>query len=75
LAAIRESPAYTAGYLSVIRSLVELGRVDDARNYRAKLMKISPDFAIKKFVRTIATRGDDYVKAITSALRVAGVPE
>jgi adenylate cyclase len=75
LAAIRESPAYTQPYLSMIRSLAELGRVQEAREYGAKLLQVSPGFAIQKFVRIIATRGEDYIKAMTDALRLAGLPE
>jgi hypothetical protein len=46
LAAIRESPAYAPPYRDAIRSSVELGRVDEVREFGAKLLQISPEFAI-----------------------------
>jgi hypothetical protein len=56
--------------------LVERGRVDEAREFGVKLLQISPEFAIHEYLRIAPVRGEDYnVRAMTQALRVAGLPE
>jgi adenylate cyclase len=77
LAAIRERPTYVQSYSPVLRCLVALGRVDEARELATKLMNVSPGFTITKFLRTMASRdtGGDVREQTIHALRLAGLPE
>jgi adenylate cyclase len=73
--AVREMPAWVPGYHGVIRNLVALGRVDEARSFGMKLLQISPDFSIRSYLKSVASRDKEYVSANAHALRLAGIPE
>ncbi|SDR64229.1 adenylate cyclase [Rhizobiales bacterium GAS113] len=75
LKAVREMPTFTSGYQTVIRCLVELGRVEEARAYAAKLLQISPGFTIQAYLQALATLSEEYRQGAANALRAAGVPE
>jgi adenylate cyclase len=76
LTAIRERPSFTQSYAAAARCLVALGRVDEAREFVARLLQISPGFTIEKFARVSPSRDfDPHRKEYDDALRLAGLPE
>jgi adenylate cyclase len=72
---IREMPGWTSNYQTVIRCLVELGRLDEAQEMGKRLLGISPGFTIAKYVSTLATPGEENKRSSVHALRIAGIPE
>src|SRR5271169_2028296 len=51
------------------------GRLDEAREFRARLLQMSPNFTIEKYVRAMASTGESYKKRVVEAFRLAGLPE
>jgi tetratricopeptide (TPR) repeat protein len=75
LSAIRERPGNVQSYMAVIRCLVGLGRLEEAREFGARLLQMSHTFTITEFMRTSASREGPWTKPYCDALRLAGIPE
>jgi adenylate cyclase len=75
LTAIRERPANVQNYPPIIRCLVGLGHIDDARDFAIKLLKIFPEFSIAKFILTGASRDGPWRQEFIDALSDAGLPQ
>jgi tetratricopeptide (TPR) repeat protein len=74
LAAIREMPTTVQRFATVIVCLVGLGRLEEARQYGARLLQISPNFTIEKYLRTFASLRNT-MKRYAEAFRLAGLSE
>jgi adenylate cyclase len=75
LAAIREMPTNVQSFAPVIVCFVGLGRLEEAREYGARLLQMSPNFTIEKYFRTSAMLPNLGRKRYAEAFRLAGLPE
>ncbi len=72
---LREAPGWTLNYLTAIRCLAELGRLDEARSLAGRLLCVSPEFTVRRFVQQHAIPSEAFRRASAHALRAAGIPE
>jgi adenylate cyclase len=71
-----ENPLYTANYRFLAAALVALGRIAEAREVAAKLMKLEPEFRLTVYERTRQPFRAPEIKAVhLERLRQAGFPE
>lgn len=75
LAAIRERPELSTAYAPVVRCLVGLNRIAQARDIVADLLRIDPAFTVRGYFDTAASQGEDWRKEFSEAFHLAGVPE
>jgi adenylate cyclase len=72
----RENPRFTANYRYMAAALAALGRIDEAREAAANLMKLEPDFRLEVFERTRQPfRPPEMRTRHMEHLRKAGLPE
>jgi adenylate cyclase len=72
---IRANPNFVNSYKAVIIALGHLERIDEAKDYVAKLLELEPDFTVSQFVRNYPIKKDTDRERLAYGLRVAGVPE
>ena len=73
--AIMSLPLLPSGYRTAAVALVDLGRVDDAKERAAQLLKVFPQHRIRsEFVRR-HNRNEATAEAWIAALRMAGLPD
>ncbi|WP_428672184.1 helix-turn-helix domain-containing protein [Reyranella sp.] len=73
--AIMSLPRLPAGYRAATVALVDLGRIDDAKEQIAQLLKVFPEHRIRpEFVRR-HNRNEATAEAWIAALRAAGLPD
>jgi adenylate cyclase len=58
-----------------IQALVELGRIDDAKDQAAEVLKLDPDFSLENWRKTLFYKDPDDLERHVAALRKAGLPE
>ena len=74
--AVSENPNYTANLRFLTGALVGAGRVHEARDVAAKLMRLEPDFKIGVYARTrLPFRDRDVSEKLVEHLRTAGLPD
>jgi len=56
-------------------SLVQLGRIDEARDAVAKLRELAPDVSVSRLRERWPLRDRDTLNMVLDGLRVAGLPE
>jgi adenylate cyclase len=71
-----ENPAFTANLRFMIAAVAGLGRLDEAREAAARLMRLEPDFRLAEYLRTRMPFRDPAIRErFMSHLRAAGLPE
>jgi adenylate cyclase len=71
-----ENPAFTANLRFMIAAVAGLGRLDEAREAAARLMRLEPDFRLAEYLRTRMPFRDPAIRErYMSHLRAAGLPE
>jgi tetratricopeptide (TPR) repeat protein len=74
-AIIAERPSSIQAYVIAIGSLFRLGRLEEARAFKDKLLQLSPDFTISKFHRNIAGIDEERRRRFVETFRALGVPD
>ncbi len=75
LKALQEAPSWIPAHLSVVRSLVLLGRINEARAAAQRMLKLSPGMTLASRAKRTLFRDQAFKESILNALREAGVPE
>lgn len=71
-----ENPVYTANHRFLAAALAALGRVSEARDVAANMMKLEPDFRLSVYERTRQPFQHPKIKArLMEHLRIADLPE
>ncbi len=73
--ATRESPNYVGGYGVMIRSLVSLGRLDEAKMLVPRLLELAPGLSISRYRSMNPFKDKAYRNRSAEGMRAAGVPE
>ncbi len=73
--ALQEAPAWISAYYVLIISLVQLGRLDEARSSAERLMKLTPDLTLTGRRAEMPYREPVFKELFINALRAAGIPE
>jgi adenylate cyclase len=73
LRAMHHTPSYTGSHRVAASALVELGRVDEARDVARRLLEVTPGFRLGAY--TFPFRDPELIKRWFGALRAAGLPE
>jgi len=71
---IEIEPAWTA-YMNLASLYGRLGYEKEAKETASDLLRLRPDFAIKKFLKILPYKNQDRIAAFAEALRKAGLPE
>jgi adenylate cyclase len=72
---LQESPNWIPSHLLIVRCLVQLGSLDEAKNAAQRMMKLAPGMTLTARRAQMANRDQAYQESYISALRAAGVPE
>ena len=75
LKSLQESPKWIPGYNVLIISLVQLGRVEDARAAAERMLKLAPNVTLAARRAQMPYRDSAIRDLYINALRLAGVPE
>ena len=59
----------------LIQALVELGRIEDAKDQAAEVLKLEPNFSLKNWQKTLFYKDPADLKRHLNALRKAGLPD
>jgi len=71
----RVYPGWDTTYRIMAPALVQLDRIDEARDAVTKLRELAPDVSVSKLRERWPLRNQDTLKMILDGLRVAGLPE
>jgi adenylate cyclase len=74
-AILAERPSTLQAYVVAIGSLFRLGRLEEARAFKDKLLQLSPDFTISKFHRNIAGIDEERRRRFVETFRAVGFPD
>jgi len=74
-AAIKLTADYLAPHVGLVSTLGEIGREKDAKASRLEILRLDPDFSIKKYIRGLSYRNPADPARIAEGLRRAGLPE
>jgi DNA-binding SARP family transcriptional activator/TolB-like protein len=69
------NPDFSGGYRPLIAALGHLGRLEDAKRYLDKLLKLEPNFSLKLFGDVYPLKRASDRNRFLTGLRMAGVPE
>jgi tetratricopeptide (TPR) repeat protein len=69
------SPEFVNAYKPLIAALGHLGRREEAQPYIGKLLKLEPDFTVRRFSRVYPFKHQTDRERYMLGLRGAGVPE
>jgi adenylate cyclase len=75
LEALRKFPIWRGAYEQAIHCFVSLNRHEEARAMAGRLLRLAPDFSIRKCLGTLGTPNEDYRRGYELALRAVGLPE
>jgi hypothetical protein len=73
--ALTFGPGFVGGHLSIIESLIGLGRRDDAERHLARYMAMSPGVTIRSFNNGQHHADRSRLSRRIESLRLAGMPE
>jgi DNA-binding SARP family transcriptional activator len=73
--AVKANPEFSNGYKPLIAAMGQLGLIEEAKPYVAKLMELEPKFTIKGFVKIYPIKKEADRERYMEGLRRAGVPE
>jgi adenylate cyclase len=73
--ATHESPDYVGGYGVMVRSLVSLGRLDEAKTLVPRLLELAPGLSISRFRSVNPYKDKAYRNRMAEGMRAAGIPE
>jgi adenylate cyclase len=73
--ALIDKPKFVASHLLVTHSLVQLGRIEEARRAAARVIELIPRVTIAGLRRAAPYRDTAFVERQLAALRTAGIPE
>ncbi|MGB5707250.1 MAG: adenylate/guanylate cyclase domain-containing protein [Arenicellales bacterium] len=71
----RVYPGWDTTYRIMAPALVQLGRIDEARDAVAKLRELAPDVSVSRLRERWPLRNQDTLNMFLDGLRVAGLPE
>ena len=63
------------GYSVLARAFAALGRDDEARSAAAEVLRINPDFSIKRIIASMPYRDPAVLERMAGNLRKAGLPD
>jgi adenylate cyclase len=75
LQSLKESPTWIPGHLVVTVSMVQLGRIDEARAAANRMLKLAPGMTLASRLAQMPHRDHAFKDRYISALRAAGIPE
>ena len=75
LRSIHEAPNWIVSHRTYVVSLVQLGRVEEAKVAAQHMMKLTPLYSLTLSKRQMPMRDQAFKERYISALRIAGVPE
>jgi adenylate cyclase len=73
--AIKRNPDNSTEYVGLASTLGELGREEDAKKTVAAILRLEPDFSIKRYVERLSYRDPADLARFEDGLRKAGLPE
>jgi TolB-like protein/tetratricopeptide (TPR) repeat protein len=73
--ALNQYPRYTWPFRILVASLVELGRLTEAKKVALELLGIEPELTLTKLRARLRFREEDDFKEYAAALRLAGLPD
>jgi tetratricopeptide (TPR) repeat protein len=73
--AIQSNPRFSVPYVLHTAALAEVGRTDDARAMAQRLLELEPGTTAATAVLSARYANPEYIAALGSALRKAGLPE
>ncbi len=73
--AIKRNPDNSTEYVGLASTLGELGREVDAKKTVAAILRLEPDFSIKRYVARLSYRDPADLARFEDGLRKAGLPE
>ena len=73
--AVNQEPEYIIGRVHLCSVYYLLGREEDAHLQAKKVLKLNPNFSLKKLERTLPYKNPEVKKQYIGALRNAGLPE
>jgi adenylate cyclase len=74
-AAIKRTAGYLAPHVGLASTLGEIGREEDAKASAFEILRLDPDFSIKKYMRGLNYRNPAESARFEDGLRKAGLPE
>ena len=74
-AAIKGNADYLSLHVGLASTLGELGREEDAKMSISEILRLSPDFSIKKYMGGLSYRDPAVSARFEDGLRKAGLPE
>ena len=73
--AIKRNPDNSTNYVGLASTLGELGREEDAKRTVSAILRLLPDFSIKKYVERLSYRDPGELARFEDGLHKAGLPE
>ena len=73
--AVKRNPDDSTDRVGLAFTLGDLGREEDAKRTVATILRLDPDFSIKKYVGRLSYRDPAELKRFEDGLRKAGLPE
>jgi adenylate cyclase len=73
--AVKQDPEYIIGNVHLCSVYYLLGREEDAHLQAKKVLKLNPNFSLKKLERTLPYKNPEVKKQYIDALRNAGLPD
>ncbi len=73
--AIKRGPDHLAPHVGLACTLGELGREGDAQKSGSNILRLDPDFSIKKYIAELSYRDPEESARFEDGLRKAGLPE
>jgi len=73
--ATHESPNYVGGYGVMVRSLVSLGRLDEAKMLVPRLLELAPGLSISRYRSMNPFKDKAFRNRMAEGMRAAGIPE
>ena len=73
--ATRESPDYLGAYGVIVRSLVSLGRLDEAKALVPRLLELAPELSVSRFRSVNPFKDKEYRKRMAEGMLAVGIPE
>jgi tetratricopeptide (TPR) repeat protein len=73
--AIKRHPDYLGQHVGLASTLGELGRKGDAQKSVSEILRLDPDFSIKKYMEGLSYREPAESARFENGLRAAGLPE
>ena len=74
-AASKRNADWLSIHVGLASTLGELGREEDAKKSVSEILRIDPDFSIKKYMAGLSYRDPGVTARFEAGLRKAGVPE